>query len=136
MHPADLLLLLVCSGQQLVPPQTNACNRNGKRDSASGISHFQLASEPFEQANAGLTADHTHHNGLCRFTDAEQVEHLTVRGAVSPAYQIEQHMILSAQLQHLFALRRINHRDHHIDRAMCGHLGLILTHAVRPPPIQ
>ena len=133
MHPADLLLLLVCSGQQLVPPQTNACNRNGKRDSTSGISHFQLASEPFEQANAGLTADHTHHNGLCRFTDAEQVEHFRARRAVCHTHKVHRRLFLTIDTQHLFALLHVNNGRYDLYRALHRHLRSVFTHALLPP---
>ena len=125
---------VVCGGQQLVPPHANACDRDGERDAASRVAHLQLTPEPFEQTDGHLMAGKAHHDSLCRFADAQQVEHLGAGRAVRHAHEIHRRAFLSIDTQHFFALFYINDCRYDLYRALHRHLRSVFTHALPPPP--
>lgn len=107
----------------------NAIPRPGYRISSSRPSLLS-------RRTPGLTADHTHHNGLCRFTDAEQVEHFRARRTVRHAHIVEQRVLLAEQAEYLFALADVNDRYDECKAALRGHLRCMLYHIKYPPPAR
>ncbi len=79
--------------QQLVPSHTDSVNRNGKRNPACPDNAFASSCPSlFQQPTRRSTVGQANHNGLCRFTDAEQVEHFGFRRAVRHADKVHEHL--------------------------------------------